>query len=287
MIALISRWLAVAIAAMVGVAFGVHDAAAKMWMEDVDPELLSFSTLLVGLPLLLAMLPMAGGLRVTPLAAAYFVVAGVINFAVGRTLMYVATSLLTASGASVMTSSSAAFSILLAALLGEPVRPVTVLGVAAIMAAVYLASDWRGSRAPARGLATGLAVGLAIAASVAVIKLGDEAGGSPALGVVIAYASGMAALASRVRGLRPLARSRPGPLALMGLSAAAGQLMRYVALTVLSVDVVTPLQNIRPIVATLVLGSAASASRRPRAVHWAAAALAFAGVALVSGLVRL
>ncbi len=273
-------------AVFVGVAFGVHDAAAKLSMEGADPSSLSLATLLAGLPLLLALLSFTGGFRLTLVSGLLFVLAGMVNFALGRTAMYAATSELSASGASVMTATSAAFSVAIAILMEERATWNIVAGVAAIVTAVYLVSEWSTKGVSGRGVSLGLLTGLAIAASVAIIKLGDEAGGSPGLGVIIAYVSGTAVLSPRLRRATSIMRSRPTPIAVMGLAAAVGQLMRYVALTHLGVDVVTPLQNLRPIIATLILyGMGASASKRPRLRHWAAAALAFAGVALVSGLV--
>jgi len=274
-------------AVLVGVAFGVHDAVAKLSMEDVNPSALSLATLLAGLPLLAVFLPAAGGLRLTPLSAALFVAAGVVNFALGRTTMYAATSALTASGASVMTASSAVFSVAIGAAMGEAVTWNVALGVTAIVVAVYLASGWSArSGLTARGLGLGLATGLAIATSVAIIKLGDLEGGSPGLGVIIAYLSGVVALSPRLREAVRVLKSRSRPVMTMGVSAAAGQLMRYLALTALGVEVVTPLQNIRPIAATFLLFWLGSESKRPAARHWAAAAAAFVGVALVSGLIR-
>lgn len=272
-------------AVFVGVAFGVHDAVAKLFMEGSDPSSLSLATLLTGLPLLLAMLNVAGGVRLTALSTILFIMAGMVNFALGRTAMYAATAELTASGASVMTSTSAAFSVVIALVMGERATWNIVIGVIAIVVAAYLVSGWSARGASIRGVTLGLLTGLAIAASVAIIKLGDQAGGSPGLGVIIAYVSGIIALSPRIRKAASTIRTSPGPVAVMGIAAAAGQLMRYVALTLLGVDIVTPLQNLRPVVATLVLyASGAASGKRPRLRHWAAAALAFVGVALVSGL---
>ena len=272
-------------AVFVGVAFGVHDAVAKLFMEGSDPSSLSLATLLTGLPLLFAMLNIAGGVRLTALSALFYVIAGMVNFALGRTAMYAATAELTASGASVMTATSAAFSVAIAVVMGERATWNIVIGVVAIVVAAYLVSGWSARGVSIRGVMLGLLTGLAIAASVAIIKLGDQAGGSPGLGVIIAYVSGILALSPRIRKAASTIRTSPAPVAVMGLAAAAGQLMRYVALTLLGVDVVTPLQNLRPVVATLLLfASGATAGKRPRLRHWAAAALAFLGVALVSGL---
>ncbi|MGC9112760.1 EamA family transporter [Acidilobus sp.] len=283
---MIPRAAALAMAVSVGVAFGVHDAVAKMKLEGADPSLLSFSTLLAGLPLLAIMLPFAGGLRLTLASAGLFIAAGIVNFSVGRTLMYAATSRLSSSGASVMTSSSAAFSILMSLFLGERITLSIVLGVIAIMAGVYLASDWGTERFSLSGLGLGLATGFAIASSVAIIKLGDLYGGSPGLGVIIAYLSGLVALSPRAS--LSLLRRFGKPVAIMGLAAALGQLLRYVALTSLEVDVATPLQNLRPIVTTALLyGATREAGKHPMIRHWAAACVAFLGILLVSGAIAL
>ncbi|MGC9209962.1 MAG: EamA family transporter [Acidilobus sp.] len=273
-------------AVFVGVAFGVHDAVAKLKMEGVEPSSLSLATLLAGLPLLVIALPFSGGLRLTLTSGLLYVIAGVINFALGRTTMYAATTELSASGASVMTASSAAFSVVIAAMMGERVGWDVVLGVILIIVAVYLASGWSTREATRRGVALGLATGLAIAVSVAVIKAGDMLGGSPGLGVILAYLSGTLVLSPRLRRAASMFRSNLTPIIVMGLAAAGGQLLRYVALTSLGVDVVTPLQNLRPVVATMILfGLGAGGAKRPRARHWAGAVLAFLGVAMVSGLI--
>jgi len=282
--ALISRVIALVMAVSVGLVFGVHDSVAKLKFENADPALLSFSTLLLGFPLLIALLPLSGGLRVTPASAAVFVVAGILNFSVGRTLMYMATRRLSSSGASVMTSTSAAFSAVMSLLLGERVTISDLLGIAAIMLAVYMASGWRRGDYSPSGVAIGLSTGLVIASSVAIIKVGEELGGSPGLGVIIAYISGLAALGPRAN-LRLVRGQSAKYVSIMGVAAALGQLLRYLALTSLNVDVVTPLQNLRPIAATAILYEASEeAGKHPLVRHWAAAVLAFLGVALVSGL---
>ncbi len=275
-----------AMAVTVGIAFGIHDAVAKLRMEGVDPSSLSLATLIAGLPLLGVGLLATGWMRLTPLSGVLFVLAGIVNFALGRTTMYAATSELSASGASVMTATSAVFSVLIGLVMEERVTWNIVVGVGLIVVAVYLISGWSAREATARGVGLGLLTGLAIASSVAIIKLGDDTGGSPGLGVIIAYLSGTLALSPKMRKAASILRERPAPIAVMGIAAAFGQLMRYVALTSLGVDVVTPLQNLRPIVTTLILfGMVSPSDKRPRARHWTAAIMAFVGVALVSNLV--
>jgi hypothetical protein len=171
-------------------------------------------------------------------------------------------------------------------LLDEKVTIAMAIGVVLIMISVYVASGGFRNNLSLTGILFGLIAGLSIAIAVVLIKLGDQEGGQPVLGTLIAYLSGIAFSyigfkrnPIKLIELRKIAI----PLAIMGTSAAAGQIMRYIALLTAEASVVAPLQNIRPVAATFILlAFGMGEDKRPKKRHWIAAVLATIGAALVS-----
>ncbi|MET1128420.1 MAG: EamA family transporter [Thermoproteota archaeon] len=279
--------LALALALYVGVAFALHDSIAKISRIDLPPESITAGTLVWGLAMLALAIPLLGAQLPSARAIVFYLLAGVLNFAVGRSLLYVAIRRLGSSGGSILSSTSAVFGVVAGwSLAGEELRASVVAGSLLIFAASYLASGGLEKLDPL-GLLAGLGNGAGIAMGVALARLGNISGGNPVGGVIIAYIAGAlsSALATAARGSGGSAlRESFGspPVALMGLLAASGQLSRYLALESLEASVVAPLQNTRPLIATMLLAAFGYRAVRPSARHWIASLMVLAGVYLVA-----
>jgi drug/metabolite transporter (DMT)-like permease len=277
--------IALALALYVGLAFACHDALAKTRRPSVPPEAVTMGSLVWGFPLI-ALSALALGAGAPSLrAASYYALAGVLNFAVGRSLLYVAIDRLGSSGGSVMSSTSAVFGVVAGwALAGEDVGARVVAGAAMIFLAAYLASGGL-ERIDLVGLAAGLGNGLGIASGIVLARLGNISGGNPVAGVAIAYTVGalVAGIASTRHGHGNIPRSIKSPVvAALGLLAASGQVARYQALTSLGASIVAPLQNTRPLLATTILALLGAPHVKPGKKHWVASILVIAGVYLVA-----
>ncbi|MFP3295107.1 MAG: DMT family transporter [Caldisphaera sp.] len=285
---LISYPLAVLLALGSGIGFAINDSVTKLKIKGNSSMSLTFLSLVFGLPIIfISLLLPLGKLTVTLNSLIFFLLAGIINFTIGRSSLYASISRLSSSGGSILTSTSALFGFLMGwILLDEKVTIAMAIGVVLIMISVYVASGGFRNNLSLTGILFGLIAGLSIAIAVVLIKLGDQEGGQPVLGTLIAYLSGIAFSyigfkrnPIKLIELRKIAI----PLAIMGTSAAAGQIMRYIALLTAEASVVAPLQNIRPVVATFILlAFGMGEDKRPKKRHWIAAVLATIGAALVS-----
>jgi len=278
-----------AFASSTGLLFGLHDVCVRLArLRSASSGVLL--SLLAGYPLILALAALLGGFEAVSLKAlAFYVAAGVLNFSIGRVAMYISISRLGAGVASILISTSVVYNLVLGVALGEDVGLGRALGSILILAAVAVASWGRGygSTLDFVGVAGGLLAGLSIALSILLGRLGNIESGNPIAGVFIAYTSGLLAELTLV-GLRNgleagrLKGDLGAPIVLAGLLASAGQAARYLALMYVGVTVVTPLQNTRPIVATL---AASTLSRRTgeqfNLKALASAILAAAGSALI------
>ncbi|AFZ70369.1 EamA-like transporter family [Caldisphaera lagunensis DSM 15908] len=285
--ALISYGLAVALALGSGIGFAINDAIAKLKVKGNNSMSLTFISLLFGLPIIMiSLLFPVGRFTMTLKAFIVYIFAGLVNFTIGRTSLYASISRLSSSGGSILSSTSALFGFIMGWLiLNEHVTYIMAIGVILIMISVYIASGGFKSEISLSGILFGLITGLSIAIAVILIKIGDQSGGQPVLGTLIAYLSG---LSFSFIGFKrnPISKKEIKdlliPLLLMSNSAAAGQVMRYIALLTAEASVVAPLQNIRPVVATFILLAFGVGEKRPKKYHWIAAILASIGAALVS-----
>lgn len=283
----ISYPLAISLALGSGIGFAINDAVAKLKIKGNNSISLTFISLLFGLPVIfISLLIPIGKFTITINAFIVYLIAGIVNFTIGRSSLYASISRLSSSGGSILSSTSALFGFLLGWLaLNEQVNYIMAIGVILIMVSVYIASGGFKSEVSISGILFGLTTGLSIAIAVVLIKIGDMSGGDPILGTLIAYFSGL--LFSAIGFKRnPMDMKEIKklfvPLFLMSSSAAAGQVMRYIALLTAEAAVVAPLQNIRPVVATFILLAFGFGDKKPKSYHWVAAILASIGATLVS-----
>ncbi|MGC8621237.1 MAG: EamA family transporter [Caldisphaera sp.] len=284
---LISYPLAVLLALGSGIGFAINDAVTKLKIKGNSSMSLTFVSLIFGLPIILiSLLIPLGKLTMTLNSLIFYLLAGIVNFTIGRSSLYASISRLSSSGGSILSSTSALFGFLMGwILLDEKVTVIMAIGVILIMISVYIASGGFKNNLSLTGIIFGLITGLSIAIAVVLIKLGDQDGGQPVLGTLIAYLSGIAFsyIGFKRNPIKVIELKRLAfPLAIMGTAAAAGQIMRYIALLTAEASVVAPLQNIRPVVATFILLAFGVEDKKPKKYHWIAAILASIGAALVS-----
>ena len=275
-----------------GLLFGLSDALIRAATRGIPPRGLQLLSLLAGAPVLLAVALLHGGEPPAGEALQAYAAAGVLNFAVGRLLFYIAVAGLGAATASVVTSPTILVASLLASLLlGEPLTPRLLSALLLSIAGAVLASA-RPSGEPRQGLPRGAALAagagsvLAFSASAVLVRLAGLRGGDPLWGSAVSY---LAALPVALPlGLPPLARglrssSRGEVLAgLAGVVVVAlAQLSRYAALTLLPVAAASVLISLFP-VHTLLFTRLLARETGERATrrHAAGAILAVAGALL-------
>jgi drug/metabolite transporter (DMT)-like permease len=250
-------YLAILAAVSTGLLFGLHDVTVRVsGLKDAGSGVLV--SLIAGYPVILILAFALGGFELVGLKAfIFYVLAGVVNFPVGRASMYRAIGRIGAGATSVLVSTSVIYNLLIGLALGEPIGLPRIAGSLLLLLAVALLVQGGGlGRLDLTGVFFGLLGGLSMAIAITLGRLGNLESGNPIAGVLIAYTSGLLVevlLALRSGGVEvgALGRGQLTYIALAGLLAALGQAARYVALMGVGVSVVTPLQNTRPVVATV------------------------------------
>ncbi len=251
-------YLAILAAVSTGLLFGLHDVTVRVsGLRNVGSGVLV--SLIAGYPVILILAFALGGFELVSLKAfILYVLAGIVNFPVGRASMYRAIGRVGASATSVLVSTSVIYNLLIGLALGEPVGLLRIVGSLLLLLAVALLVQGEGlGRLDLVGVSFGLLGGLSMAIAITLGRLGNLESGNPIAGVLIAYTSGLLVevlLALRGSGgveVRYLERGQLAYIALAGLLAALGQSARYIALMGVGVSIVTPLQNTRPVVATV------------------------------------
>lgn len=275
-----------AVGASVGILFGAHDVAIRGSRSSMDARHMTLATLLSGYPVVILFSAVFWGFRSISLESiTLYVVAGLMNFSVGRSSLYVAIRSLGASGASIMLTLSIVIGLILGIAAGERITPAQALGSGLILAASIMIAWGERIRRDPRGIAAGLVASLGLALAIFLSRLGNISGGDPFAGAFIAYTTAIAFETLASRGARiPGFLSRSSlPIHVAGVLASLGQVARYVALTQLGASIVTPLQNIRPVVATTLTRVFSSRTAEdPGLRGYAAALLAFIGVVMMA-----
>ena len=179
-------------------------------------------------------------------------IAGIINFVVGRFLIYSSTQFIGANKASALVVTASFYAVIFGVLLlNEPFTAYLGLGVLGIVVGVTLVSikkEEKTSRMQGRGILSGLAGAFCLGISGVLVKAVIEEVGSPFVSAFTSYIA--AALVMGVilllrKGQRDqltqLSRSALIPLVIAGIFATVGQLFRYLAFSYSPVSVVEPL----------------------------------------------
>jgi len=275
-----------AVGTSVGVFFGMHDVVIRGSRSNMDSRHMLLASLVSGYPVVfLFSLVFWGFSAISIESIILYIIAGLVNFNVGRASLYVAIRTIGASGASIMLTLSIVIGIALGMGVGERVSPTQALGALLILIAAIMVA-WRGEiKRDPRGIVAGLIASFGLALAIFLSRLGNINGGDPFAGALIAYTSSIAFEMFLLRNteIRSIFSRNNTAVYLAGVLASMGQVARYVALVQLGASIVTPLQNIRPVVATTLTRVFYSrTAENPGLRGYVAAVIAFTGVFLMA-----
>ncbi|MFC1995769.1 DMT family transporter [Chloroflexota bacterium] len=185
-------------------------------------------------------------------------IAGIINFVVGRLLVFSCTQFIGANKASPLVATSAFYAVIFGVLLlNEPFTVYLGLGVLGIVIGVTLVSikkEEKTSRMRGRGILSGLAGAFCFGISGVLIKAVIEEVGSPFVSAFTSYIAAalvMGIILLLCKGQRnqltQLNRTALIPLVLAGIFGTVGQLFRYLAYSY------SPLSVVEPLLSTFIL----------------------------------
>jgi drug/metabolite transporter (DMT)-like permease len=270
----------------VGILFGAHDVVIRGSRSRLDTHAMTMLSLASGYPLVLCFSLIFWGFKPISLQSILlYIVAGFMNFSIGRSFLYTAIRSVGAGGASILLTLSIVIGASLGFLVGEEITLWRGLGSALIFVSALLIAWGREFRRSLRGILAGLIASAGLALAIFTSRLGNIYGGDPFAGVLIAYSVGLIAEMGFSRGSKHVWSLDKESLmvAVAGILASIGQIARYYALVGLGASVVTPLQNIRPVVATsLTRVFSKRTMEDPGMRGYSAAAIALAGVVLMA-----
>jgi drug/metabolite transporter (DMT)-like permease len=245
-------------ALVTAICFGLNPVTLKVaFGKGGRPDTGMIVGLVVAVPLYLALLPFAGGLRwelVTPAALAGFILGGLFGTGIGRRWLYIAIDRIGASPATAIKNSAPVVSALLAAFLfQEPVTPLRWAAIIAIVGGVVLVT-WK----PGQSLRSWFDVGVLAAIGAAVtygirplfLKFGLEAADLPLTSAVVGAIAALtyALLFGDRSGLRSIHREPAFRLFILsGVLQAVGFLALNVGLSDGIVSVVYPVTASAPL----------------------------------------
>ena len=277
-----------------GVFFGLSDSLVRAASRRLSPYSNLLISLLVGTPLLWIAVLLVGSTSMSLEALVSYIVAGLLNFVLGRLLFYIAVSSLGAATATVATSPVTAISSLLAwPILGERLTLLQILGVILSSLAVYIAStrpsgrSFHGERV-ITGLVAALSASLVFALATIIVRYAAYRGGDPIAGTAISYTVAIPFAALIVlarREHREIIRLSKEHIYMIiaAISVASAQLSRYYALTVLNVADAVVLIGLFPLHTTAFTAVMTRATEeKPGKRHILAAIIASIAIILVT-----
>ncbi len=201
---------------------------------------------------------------------AWLSAAGILQFVVGRSLMYKCVKLVGANRAQVIARVSPIVAVILGvSVLNEPLTWELAVGALLIVCGVIVIGlnpqMFRDSHSllsdiPGKAYLFGIGTGLAFGISPIMVKFGLGGSVSPVAGVFISYTAATIILGisllnhNRRVALIGMKSGTAGLFCLTGLFSSTAELMRYIALSMAPASVVTPIFSISPVL-LLVLSS--------------------------------
>ncbi|MEB3756151.1 MAG: DMT family transporter [Desulfurococcales archaeon] len=279
---------------LAGLFFGLSETLVRAASVKLKPFQNLLISLLVGTPILWAVSLLTWNSPLSFKVVISFALAGILNFVIGRYLLYLSISYIGVTTASILTSPTVVFASIFAwILLGEALTTLQVLGVFLVMIAVYLVHA-RPSGIPLHGGKTYIGIiaglGYAIVFSLAslLVRFGaGYIGGNPILGVAISYTTALILtfpfLAKDVNR-KALYRSEMFYyMVIASIIVTLGQLLRYVAFSTCIVARVSVLIALLPL-HTLLFSQLLPGELRekPKLRHVISVIIAIIGVALAS-----
>ena len=282
-------------ALLAGLFFGLSDTLVRAASIKLKPFQNLLTSLLVGTPILwsASLLVWSGMPPVDALLS--FILAGILNFVIGRYLFYLSISYAGAATASIVTSPTVVFASIFAwFLLGEALTTMQVLGVFLVMLAVYLVYN-KPSGKPLHGgkssigVIAGITSALVFSFTSLLVRFGaGYSGGNPILGAAISYTIALFLLSPFLAKNALSEVTSHGKvfyyMVMAAVIVALAQLFRYTAFSVCNVARVSVLITLFPI-HTLIFSMLLSAElkEKPGVRHIASVIIAIIGVILASG----
>ena len=260
------------------VTFGANSIIARRGVLRVSSDYIAIVSIFTGLAFFILVTAVTGDLyvlaRLTWKSYFFWALSGVIHFALGRTWAYRSLQLLGANRSNIVTSLSPIATVVLAMLLlKETVTPLQALGITFTLSGPILmllkeqtyeegsstqSSAARGKEINARDMFLGVLYGAGAAlfwgSSGIFIKFGLDAGGSPVVGSLIAYAAATLVISPSLLFSAEKRREivgeggKPLPIAMFsGVTTSVAQLLRYLSFGFGSVIVVSLMLRTQPL----------------------------------------
>lgn len=189
--------------------------------------------------------------------------AGILHFAVGRSLSYNCVQLVGANMTNILRRVSPLVAVTLGiSVLGEPLSWQLIVGslliIGGVVATGLSPQMFRGNQGllsgiPGKAVLFGIGAGLAWGTSPIMIKLGLGEAGSPVAGALVAYLAASTVLSmslmnqNRRTDLFSMDRKAVAFFCISGLLSSTAQLLKFIALSMAPASVVAPLFNVSPI----------------------------------------
>lgn len=280
-------------ALMAGLFFGLSDALVRAAAVRLKPLQNLLISLIVGTPLLWLTAVSRGPPTMSTKAFTLYVLAGLLNFVIGRLLFYYAITYAGAATASIATSPTVIVSALMAwVILGESLTVLQLLGIILVVLAVYLVYRSPSGEAlhggkTSLGILAGLASTIVFASTAVIVR---SASGymdtDPIYGVAISYTSALPIVILLNKGVpdpRLLPRKHFYYMTLAAVIVALAQLSRYFSLhlvTVAGASVIISLFPFFTILFTYMFRQ--ELKEKPELIHLLASTLAVIGIILVN-----
>lgn len=275
-----------------GLLFGASDSLVRAASAKLKPQQNLIISLLVGTPLIWVTALLLGEPRLSVGGVLAYIVAGLLNFVIGRLLFYYSITYSGATTALILTSPTVAIAALLALIfLGEPLSLRGAAGVLLVTLAVLIASynpsakPLHGGKA-SLGAVAGVAASIVFASTAVLVRAASSIWqADPLYGAAISYTSALPVALAWARGsLKPTEDNKRHLYYMVSAAiiVALAQVTRYYALSTLSVAKATVLIFLYPFF-TLFFSSIMRSvtGERPRPIHLIAASLAVIGIFLV------
>ena len=272
-----------------GLSFALGDVLVRAASTGLSPRANLLISLLIGTPAAAAAALIIGE-RLPSLQATYlYILAGLLNFVIGRLLFYYSIAYAGAATSSVVTSMAIPMASIFAWVflseepgLGEVVGLASVT-TAAVLASIRVSGEPLGGGSSRLGIVAGLSAAVVFALSSPTVRAASALGGAPIWGMSISYATAIPFAA--VLGWRDLAASarlrQARFMVAAALSTAVAQMLRYSALSVARVATVVVAIGMFPVhtVALSAIILRRGYGERLGLNHVAAAVLAVVGIA--------
>ena len=250
--------VAIALSLLAAIGLGGGAVSARGAMPAVHPLTTIVVSLVVGfVGVVIAVLAFAfSDLREVPQAVWPWILAlGVVQFAGGRSMGYLAVSSIGASRTALFISAQAPFAAFFAiTFTGEALRPLVAVGTVGVVAALLLASGdsltqgWRTDRRYLAGCLTALAAGVAMGGASVLAKKTISVYGSPLvvtvlgmlLGIII-LAPALGVAAARVPAVRTFDWKSMGLVSISGITTTIAIVAQFFAVQRADVVIVAPI----------------------------------------------